>query len=468
MQTEGIVQFSIPFFFGLIALEVLVSLALRRKLYRFNDSMSDIALGSIQQMTGLLLQGVLVFVYAMTYKYLSIQSLFGVDEIPQNNPFYWSDTSPVGFGVDWLQFMWWALAFLLIDKAYYWFHRYAHEVAVMWAAHVVHHSSEEYNLTTALRQSALQTLTSFPFFAVLAVIGIQWQMFTICYGINLLYQFWIHTRVVKRLGFLELFMNTPSHHRVHHGKNPKYCDKNHAGVFIIWDRMFGTFVKEDEEPVYGITVPLNSWNPIWANIHTYAYLFKDVARARGLDKLRILFNKPGWRPAYLGPSILPKEVDRKTYQVYDPKVPTPVTIFVVVQFLVTLLASTQVLEFANSPKSHWYEVAVMVFFLTLSMTNLGGLMDGKRWAFFSEMARTITVGLACGVFALLLNLSIALRPDYVVANETGNPQLPVYLMVGLVGFHLVSAIWLGMLYKYFRNGDAVLKPSGQSPTAQAA
>ena len=166
-----------------------------------------------------------------------------------------------------------------VDFCFYWFHRIAHEYAAPWATHVVHHQSEEYNLAVALRQSAFEGCFAWVFYLPLAVIGFPPIWYVSMKAINLLYQFWIHTEAIDRLGPLEWVMNTPSHHRVHHARNPKYLDKNYAGMFIIWDRMFGTFQPEEEQPVYGITKPLQSWNPLWANLAAWVELFEDAWHA---------------------------------------------------------------------------------------------------------------------------------------------------------------------------------------------
>src|SRR5690606_2916885 len=154
----------------------------------------------------------------------------------------------------------------------------------------------------------------------LAFAGVPWRMFVACNALNLIYQFWIHTRAVGRLSPLgEYILNTPSHHRVHHGVNPKYQDKNYAGVFIVFDRWFGTCQVEEEEPVYGITKPLKSWNPLWANVHVFVQIAEDAWRSpRWRDKLRIVFGRPGWRPPELGEVERPREVSAETFEKYDP------------------------------------------------------------------------------------------------------------------------------------------------------
>jgi sterol desaturase/sphingolipid hydroxylase (fatty acid hydroxylase superfamily) len=187
----------------------------------------------------------------------------------------------------------WALLFFADDFAYYWFHRISHESRLFWNFHVVHHSSRHYNLSVAVRQSWFSGLTHWIFYAPLMLLGFSPWMFLTVHGLNLIYQFWIHTRFIDRLGFLENIINTPSHHRVHHGVNNEYLDKNYAGVLIIWDRMFGTFTEEKEEPAYGITTQLSSFNPLWINTHGWAEMWHAM-KTRGtlLGKLRCMFASP--------------------------------------------------------------------------------------------------------------------------------------------------------------------------------
>ena len=194
----------------------------------------------------------------------------------------------------------WVLCFLGVDFLYYWFHRLSHERNGLWAMHLVHHSSEEYNLAVALRQSSLHGLFTWVFYLPLALIGVPPVTFVVCYGLNLLYQFWIHTQAVGRLGRLtEWVMNTPSHHRVHHGRNPRYLDRNHGGVLIVWDRLFGTFAAESERDpvVYGITHDLTTYNPLRIAVHEFVAIARDLGRARSLKAaLGYLFAPPGWSP----------------------------------------------------------------------------------------------------------------------------------------------------------------------------
>ncbi len=189
----------------------------------------------------------------------------------------------------------WLILFFAEDFSYYWFHRLHHEVRLLWAAHVNHHSSQHYNLSTALRQPLLTPFTGPWFWMWLPLIGFEPWMVLTAQAWSLLYQFWLHTEAIDKLGPVEWFFNTPSHHRVHHGKNVRYLDKNHAGVLIIWDRMFGTFAKETERVVYGLTTDIQTYHPLRIGFHEVAAISRDVAGAPTVGaKLGYLLAPPGW------------------------------------------------------------------------------------------------------------------------------------------------------------------------------
>jgi len=193
--------------------------------------------------------------------------------------------------------VWWSWVVLLVaeDFCYYWFHRTHHEVRLLWAVHVNHHSSQRYNLTTALRQALLTPITGPIFWAPLALVGFPPIMILTAQAWSLLYQFWLHTESIDRLGPLEWILNTPSHHRVHHGSNVRYLDKNHAGIFIVWDRLFGTFAPETERVEYGLTTNIKSHNLVTVMFHELRAIGRDVRRAPGLRaKLGYVFAPPGW------------------------------------------------------------------------------------------------------------------------------------------------------------------------------
>src|ERR1043165_5330967 len=265
---------SIPIFFILIGVELVVERFSHKNLYSFPDSIANLSCGITSQLSGLFMRVLAVGVYEI------VSANFALFTLEKT----------------WL---YWLGLFLLTDLAYYWAHRMSHEINLFWGGHVVHHQSEEYNLSVALRQSSFQVVWTFAFSLPIAVLGFQTTDFILISALNTLYQFWIHTEAINKMGWFEYVFNTPSHHRVHHGRNPKYIDKNHAGSLIIWDKMFGTFQPEEERPTYGITKPINSWNAAFANFSHYVEMGKDLKQITSWkDKIKYLFMKPGWLPEY--------------------------------------------------------------------------------------------------------------------------------------------------------------------------
>ena len=191
----------------------------------------------------------------------------------------------------------WALALVLWDFAYYWHHRFEHEIRLFWASHVAHHSSEKYNLSTALRQPWTPFL-SLVLFPPIAFLGVRPELILMSGGFNLIYQFWVHTEVIRKMPpAFEWLLNTPSHHRVHHGSNPTYLDKNYGGIFIVWDRLFGSFTEEREPVAYGLTKNITSYNPLVIASHEYRDIARDVLQARSLGEAwKRVFGRPGWQP----------------------------------------------------------------------------------------------------------------------------------------------------------------------------
>ncbi|MEX2182088.1 MAG: sterol desaturase family protein [Gemmatimonadaceae bacterium] len=395
----AIIQASIPLFFLLIVAELLWSRTTGRRVMRLNDSLADLSCGILMQLSGIFTKLLTIGIFIWVGTRAPIQRLIPqIPAWPERAPVVGADAFP-GFVVDTAALLSWIVIFVLVDFCYYWSHRFAHEINILWAGHVVHHSSEEYNLPVALRQSSLHGLMSWVFYIPLALIGVPWRMFVAANALNLVYQFWIHTRAIGRMGRLaEAVLNTPSHHRVHHGVDPKYQDRNYAGVFIVFDKWFGTFQPEEEEPTYGITKPLRSWNPLWANVHVFVQIARDAWRAtRWRDKARIVFGRPGWTPPKLGESERPKPVDAATFEKYDPPVPSPLAWYGFAQFAVALVAAFLVLQRADSlPLPH---AAAAGFYVAVALAGVGGVFEGARWAGTLETARHLTLG---GVAAWML------------------------------------------------------------------
>lgn len=276
MEGAQVIVLATPVFLGLIAIEFIVGWVRGRNTYRLNDALNSIGLGMLSQVSGVFTKLMTLGLYTIVWQHASLWQL-PADAL-------------------WV----WAVGLVFYDFCYYWLHRFGHESAVLWAAHVVHHQSEDYNLSTALRQTSSGWLFGWLFYLPMAVLGFPPLVFAVVGLIDLLYQYWVHTQQIGRLGWFDRWFCAPSNHRVHHAVNDRYLDKNYGGILIVWDRLFGTFEEErDDEPcVYGTRGPLRSWNPVWANLQVYWELAKDSWRAeRWPDKLRVWLKPPGWRPA---------------------------------------------------------------------------------------------------------------------------------------------------------------------------
>jgi alkylglycerol monooxygenase len=357
------IALSVPVFFILIGIELAYDFYKKLGYYRLNDSISNLSQGIGQQLTGIFMKTALFFGYKYIYEH------WRVFDLPSTV---------------WI----WIFLFIGVDFFYYWFHRMSHQVNFLWAAHVVHHQSEEYNLTVALRQSWFQGWFSWFFYLPLAFLGFQPLMFLTLSAFNTLYQFWIHTRAIKSMGFLEYILNTPSHHRVHHGSNPKYIDRNHAGTLIIWDRLFGTFQKEEDEVYYGTTKPLASWNPIWANVQYWDELIKTARKANGLkDKINVFLKPPGWFPESFGGIKYAPEIDVANYKKYNPVYGSNVTGYILIQFIIALAGGSTLLFFYN--KISILQLAGGATFIILTLLTCGALLEQKKWQVSFEYARLV-------------------------------------------------------------------------------
>jgi sterol desaturase/sphingolipid hydroxylase (fatty acid hydroxylase superfamily) len=243
---------------------------MRTELYQVRDTMASLIMGTGNVVLGLVSKAIIFGIYSTIHRF----AVFNVG------------------------YQWWAWVLILFadDFTYYVFHRASHECRLFWASHVIHHSSQYYNLGTALRQTWTGAFMSFIFWLWLPLAGFQPAMVMTMQAFSLIYQFWIHTEMVRSLGPLEAVLNTPSHHRVHHASNARYLDRNHAGIFIIWDRLFGTFEREDmqDRPVYGLTKNVNTYNPLRIAFHEWIDIWEDVRRSRTLhEKLATVFGHPG-------------------------------------------------------------------------------------------------------------------------------------------------------------------------------
>ncbi|MFM0016688.1 sterol desaturase family protein [Paraburkholderia sediminicola] len=336
------IVYAVPFFYvGLVA-ELLVCWKLRKSTFNFSDSMTSMGLGLIGQIVNVFVKAVTVGIYAAAYKYLAVWHL------PAEK--WWT----------------WAAAILLYDFFYYWNHRLDHEVNALWASHVVHHSSEEFNYSTAMRQTSTGFITGWLFYIPMAIMGIPVTVFAISAALNLFYQFWIHTKCIGQLGWFDRWFASPSNHRVHHGQNDYCVDKNYGGILMLWDRMFGTFTterpEEEEKIVFGIHGQLKSFNPIWANLHKYHDLYMDAKVATNWkDRLLVWFKPPGWRPANADVARPKPAYSLDKFNIYRPKIKSSVKIYCLVQALLVFVVGSWFIGFsAQIPVALRVELAVFI------------------------------------------------------------------------------------------------------------
>lgn len=392
---------SIPVFFALIGVELIVERLSHRHLYRLPDAIANLSCGITSQVSGLFMRVLAVGVYEILYANLA---LFELERT----------------------WIYWLGLFLLTDLAYYWAHRMSHEINLFWGGHVVHHQSEDYNLSVALRQSSFQVIWTFAFSLPLAILGFHTADFLLISAFNTLYQFWIHTEMIGKLGWLEYIFNTPSHHRVHHGRNPKYIDKNHAGSLIIWDRMFGTFQEEEERPTYGITKPVNSWNAVWANFDHYATMAREIQIIpKFTDKIKYLFKKPGWLPTELGGYRPAPAVDPASYRKYETPHPVALNYYVLFQYTLCLLITSW---FLFQQKSFDLgQKAILAALISIIVVNCGVLFEQKRWVVTAEWIRIVLYPLGVLGWSLL-------HPgnNWLVAGAG------LYLVISVAWFYLVN------------------------------
>ena len=283
------VVWAIPFFLILISIELYVNWKQQLELYEKKEALSSIGMGLGSLVIDILMKGLALGTYTILYQYRL-------------------------FDIGW---HWWAWVLILFadDFTFYWHHRLSHEVRILWAAHVNHHSSTTLNLATALRQSWGEQFYKYIWWIWMPLVGFNPLMMLMMMSFSLIYQYWVHTELIKRLPrWYEFIFNTPSHHRVHHASNIRYLDQNHAGILIIWDRMFGTFSPEmdNEKPIYGITKNINTYNLFKIAGHEFVDVYHDVKRAPTFkDKLKYIFYPPGW--SHDGPDLRAKTL-RKNLQ----------------------------------------------------------------------------------------------------------------------------------------------------------
>jgi len=406
---ENIILFASPVFFVLLATEFIVALRRQRHTYRINDAISSISLGIMSQISAVFLKVFVIGIYAWIARHFALFQL-SADSV-------------------WV----WISGLLLYDFLYYWLHRMGHHTNLLWAAHVVHHQSEEYNLSTALRQTSTGPLFGWIFYMPLAILGFPLQVYVAVALIDLIYQFWIHTQQINKLGWFDRVFVSPSNHRVHHAVNDLYLDKNFGGILIIWDRIFGTYAEEqDAHPaVFGTRKPLQSWNPLWANLEVYQSVALDAWRTkRWSDKIKIWLMPPGWLPADLA-SQNKSTPFNLNHPIYNPPLSSGMLWYCLAQFTMTMHTTTHFL--LSAPSASLTSSGLYAIWLFAGFWIVGGLLEQKR------------------KFIVLESLRLMLGAAMVVYSPMwfGIVYLPLWAQVGIIGTCLISLFSLGMIVRNF-------------------
>lgn len=434
MSPSQIIVLATPVFFVLIAIELAVGFKRQRNTYRLADAVSSISLGMLSQTSAVFTRLLRIGIYTALFEHVALW----------RNDAFW--TSLPG----------WLLALVFYDFCYYWLHRMGHESAVLWAAHAVHHQSQYYNLSTALRQTSSGALLGWVFYVPMALAGVPPLVFGVVALIDLLYQFWVHTEQVGRLGWFDRWFCSPSNHRVHHAVNDAYLDKNYGGILILWDRMFGTFKDEDEQErcVYGTRGLLNSWDPLWANAQVYAGLAHDSWHARSwLDKLKIWIKPPGWRPADVAERFPKPAFSMAQMRLYHPPMSRTVQWFALVQFALLLTGVAAFLWQADAAplaqNALWFAVLLTV------QWSLGAVMQGRIGMLMALMLQSAALATATSALGLTewhwlfkpLTMAIAIiliatSAYSTSARGTSGSKTPWVLLMAALGGSLAGDVFL--------------------------
>ena len=408
-----ILNYAIPFFLILIALEYGASMLMHKQVNRLFDTISSLSSGITNVIKDVLGLSIVIISYGWLVEHLAIYHIQST-------------------------ILTYVLAFIGIDFAGYWIHRWSHEINVFWNRHIIHHSSEEFNLSCALRQSVSEIFALFTFtYIPMAILGIPAQVVAIVAPIQLFAQFWYHTRLIHKMGWLEYILVTPSHHRVHHAINPEYMDKNYSQIFIIWDKLFGTFQPEKEEipAVYGVTRAVHTWNPWIINYQHLWLLISDAWRTKSwLDKLKIWVMPTGWRPADVS-NAFPVPYTKEIYlrNKYDTIASPLFKVWAVGQLLITLLL--MMFLFNNIGTIPFSSVLLYGLFLFVNIFAYTSLMDGNL------------IGIAAEVLKFALGIIILYINDYQWFNIDNSIPNGTMIVLGYLVLSLTSSVYFYLYEK---------------------
>ncbi|MEC9392497.1 MAG: sterol desaturase family protein [Pseudomonadota bacterium] len=403
MDKSFLIFLAIPIFFLMIGIELTYGLLKGKNTYRLNDTITSINIGLISRFPTILNLGFQGVVFSYAAKNLNLFQL------PINSPFTW------------------ILAFVLYDFLYYWMHRLHHEYKFLWATHAVHHHGEEFNLSTALRQTSSGFLWKWIFFVPILLIGIPSVVFVAVGGLNLIYQFWVHTEHIGKLGWYEKYFISPSNHRIHHAKNPEYIDKNYGGVFILWDRFFGTYCEEKDEikPVYGTVKALRSWNPVWANIEVFISMFKDSYYTKNWkDKIKVWFAKTTWRPKDVELKFPNKEFEQN--EKFNTDMSSTLSKFVWLQ-LIFIPVLTMVVFFTLNNQL-FIETVSFGLFLIASSLIISFALSNRGFVLYLEIFRSLIIILSI-MYLNILSLDL-LATQILLIHSAINLLVIIPMIIG--------------------------------------
>ncbi len=412
--------YATPFFILLVLFEVFYGHFVKKQMHNVMDTVSSLSSGLTNVVKDSLGLGVIIVTYPFLLEYLALTEI----------------------KTTWLV---WLLAFVILDFAGYWNHRLSHHINFFWNQHVIHHSSEEFNLACALRQSISNLLGYFPILLIpAALLGVPHKVIAILGPIHLFAQFWYHTRHIGKMGWLEYVIVTPSQHRVHHAINPEYIDKNLGQIFCVWDRMFGTFQEELEEvpPQYGVLKPANTWNPILINFQHIWRLIQDAWRTNNYwDKLRIWFMPTGWRPEDIKEKYPVSIIeDVYNFKKYKPETSIALKGYVIFQLLAT--TTLMLFMFYNYAEIGFNGLLLFGTYIFIGIYGYTSLMDKKKYAVWIEVFRSIA-----GLVLI-----------YVTNDWFG---LNAYMEMGsyLVGFYFLITIFGGVYFAYGEKNEKTSNPA---------
>ena len=348
-----IVLLAIPIFLILMLGEFIYGFLINKNTYRLNDTISNLSQGILSQTILICLVFFQIGAYELVYQSIGFTTF---------SPF-------------WETWYGWICVFLVYDFLDYWLHRLSHQSGLLWSSHVVHHQSQLFNFSTALRQESFFPIIACIFFAIMALVGISPYQFVLIGFFVLIYQFWIHTEHIGKLGWIDFLFSTPSNHRVHHAINNEYIDKNFGAVLIIWDRIFGTYQKEEGECIYGTQTPLNSWNPLLALYSVFIDLSAKWSKSSGLTKkLFVLIKSPAWDPELQ--KELPLQKIKSSYGVYNPLLDGYRKYAVLAIFSLTVIFS---INFYNDGDQLPYlEKIINLMIICIGLYYVGYLMESKK------------------------------------------------------------------------------------------